>query len=120
MQPPKPLKKEQLEHPNDTTYKAWNGDERKRRSDRWNGAPSFEDKGFTSRGVTVTEGTRAPSNVRPAVGRPGLPQGPPPQLTRAVSPPTSSKPFQPALRPVEPFNLPELTARQKALLKKKK
>ena len=115
MQPPKPLKKEQLEHKTDCARRSkFNGDKRR----------NSEEQGFSQRrksqGLTVVEGTRAPSNVRPAVGRPGQPAGPPPQLTRAVSPPTSSKPFQPALRPVEPFNLPELTARQKALLKKKK
>ena len=78
MQPPKPLKKEQLEHKTDCARRSkWNGDKRKNQ----------EEQGFhqrrKSQGLTVTEGTRPPSGVKPAVGRPGQPAGPPPSLSRA-------------------------------------
>ena len=68
MQPPKPLKKEQLEHKTDCARRSkWNGDKRKNQ----------EEQGFhqrrKSQGLTVTEGTRPPSGVKPAVGRPGQP-----------------------------------------------
>lgn len=115
MQPPKPLKKGQLEHKTDCARRSkFNGDKRR----------NSEEQGFSQRrqsqGLTVVEGTRAPSNVRPAVGRPGQPAGPPPSLTRAVSPPTSSEPFQPALTHRNRFDIAELTERQKAMLRKKK
>ena len=61
MKKPGKLRKEQLEHPNDSTYVAWNGDVRKKRNkDRWNGAPDMEDTGFTSRGVTSSSGNHQP------------------------------------------------------------
>ena len=57
--PPKPTA-EGLRHPNSNEYVAWNGDIRKKRStDRWNGAPEFEDKGFTSR-VSSSSGNHLP------------------------------------------------------------
>ena len=61
--PPKPPKKsaKDLVHPKADTYVAFNGDVRKKRSTRWNGAPDHEDKGFASRraerGLTITDGT---------------------------------------------------------------
>ena len=59
-----PIKKaSDLQHPKGT-YKAWNGDERKSRSNRWTGSPEMDDKGFTSRGVTVTEGTKPQSRSK--------------------------------------------------------
>ena len=66
MKKPDQIRPEDLEHPKGL-QKAWNGDMRKPRSDRWNGASDYEDRGFTERrkGLSVTEGTRAPSNVKP-------------------------------------------------------
>ena len=58
--PPKPTA-ESLRHPSSNEYVAWNGDIRKKRStDRWNGSPEMEDKGFTSRGVTSSSGNHQP------------------------------------------------------------
>ena len=50
-----------LKHPSSNEYVAWNGDVRKKPSDRWNGASEMEDKGFTSRGVTSSSGNYQPS-----------------------------------------------------------
>ena len=51
-----------LKHPSSNEYVAWNGDVRKKRStDRWNGAPEMEDKGFTSRGVTSSSSNYQPT-----------------------------------------------------------
>ena len=63
MKRPEPKKPSDLQHPKGT-YKAWNGDERKARSNRWTGSPEMDDKGFTSRGVTVTEGTKPQSRSK--------------------------------------------------------
>ena len=59
-----PLKKAaDLEHPKTTTYKGPNGDIRKKRSTRWNGAPQMDDQGFASRradrGLTIVDGNDA-------------------------------------------------------------
>ena len=55
------LRKEQLNHPNSSTYVAFNGDVRKKGNpDRWNGAPDMEDTGFVSRGVTSSSGNHQP------------------------------------------------------------
>ena len=60
---PNKLKPEQLQHPKGEV-RAWNGDLRKPRSNRWNGSPDMEDTGWISRGnVSVTEGTTPPSNA---------------------------------------------------------
>ena len=63
MKRPEPKKPSDLQHPKGT-YKAWNGDSRKARSTRWTGSPEMDDKGFTSRGVTVTEGTKPQSRSK--------------------------------------------------------
>ena len=73
---PEPLKPEHLQHPKGKV-KAWNGEMRKPRSNRFNGEPDMEDRGFTTRGITVTHGSQPPSNVKPARGRPGMPAAPP-------------------------------------------
>ena len=119
MQKPEPLKPEALEHPSETTYKAWNGDERKKRSTRWNGASDMEDKGFTSRGVTTTEGTRKPSNVRPVTHGRNHPGAHAP-MTRTMQPTQDPQVFQPVLRPSQPVNKAPLTDRQKKMLRKPK
>lgn len=55
MKKPGKLRKEQLQHPKDSSYKAWNGDVRPMRNHkRWNGSSDMEDRGFMSRGVTST------------------------------------------------------------------
>ena len=114
---PQPLKPEQLQHPHETTYKAWNGDERKKGSNRWNGQPDMEDRGFASRGVTVTDGTRPQSNVRP-VNHKGHAAAHAP-LVRDLKPTQDPQVFKAVMRPAEPLNIPELTARQAKLLRKK-
>ncbi len=63
MIPPRKLTAADLKH-SKGDIKAWNGDKRKPRSDRFNGGPDMEDKGFMSRGVHTVEGTNAPSGVR--------------------------------------------------------
>ena len=61
MKKPGKLRKEQLEHPNDSTYVAWNGDVRQKRNPkRFNHAPDMEDTGFVSRGVTSSSGNHMP------------------------------------------------------------
>ena len=63
MKKPGKLRKEQLQHPNDSTYVAWNGDVRKKPSkDRWNGGSDFEDRGFHSRGVTSSSSNYTPTS----------------------------------------------------------
>lgn len=68
MKPKRPLTSDDLNHPNSSTYKAWNGDERKKRNtDRWSGAPDMEDTGWNTRGkVRTVEGTKSGSRVKPA------------------------------------------------------
>ena len=67
MQKPEPKKASDLKHPK-AQVRAWNGDLRPARSDRWNGATDMEDQGFDARrkarGLSVTEGTRPPSGVK--------------------------------------------------------
>ncbi len=50
MKSPKKLSSEDLQHPKGQ-QKGWNGDTRKPRTSRWNGAPDMDDTGFMSRGV---------------------------------------------------------------------
>ena len=98
-QKPKPRKPSDLQHPKGTR-KAWNGDKRKPRSTRWNGAPDYEDPGFATRGgCRVVEGTRPPSGLKHPVG--------PMPLARDL------EPMQPLVEPSsEPFDLGALTAKQ--------
>ena len=63
---PNKLTKEQLEHPNSTTYTAWNGDQRPKKSTRWNKSPDFEDReSFNTRVSSHSE--NAPVKVRSIV-----------------------------------------------------
>ena len=119
MQKPEPLKPEALQHPNETTYKAWNGDERKKRSTRWNGASDMDDKGFTSRGVRTVEGTRPPSNVRPVTNGKKHPGAHAP-MTRDLKPTQDPQVFEPVMRPRTPINRAPLTDRQKKMMRKPK
>ena len=105
-QKPKPRKPSDLQHPKGTR-KAWNGDKRKPRSTRWNGAPDYEDPGFATRGgCRVVEGTRPPSGLKHPVGAP--------PLARDMEP---LQPLFGASQPLteatnEPFDLGALTAKQ--------
>ena len=82
MQKPEPKKASDLKHPK-AQVRAWNGDLRPARSDRWNGASDMEDQGFDARrkarGLSVTEGTRQvnPKRVKPAAYLVRVPEKPP-------------------------------------------
>ena len=105
MKKPDQIRPEDLQHPKGL-QKAWNGDMRKPRSNRWNGASDYEDSGFTERrkGLSVTEGTRAPSNVKPKKA---------PPLSRALT----NK--GPNLYPLKPHQELMLTKRQRSKSKRK-
>ena len=107
MKLPKPPKASpsSLQHPKGST-RAWNGDERKPRSNRWTGAPDLEDRGFATRGVSVTHGTRPPSGLKHPVGAP--------PIARDLDP---MEPLFEASQPLtevnkELFNLDALTSKQ--------
>ena len=82
MKKPDPKKASDLNHPKGQV-RAWNGDLRPARSDRWNGASDMEDQGFDARrkarGLSVTEGTRKvdPKRVKPASYLVRVPEKPP-------------------------------------------
>lgn len=117
MKKPGKLRKDQLEHPKDSTYVAWNGDVRKKRNPkRWNGSPDMEDTGFTSRGVTSTT---APIKQRDSKETTGRSIQPPPKslivggLNNHRNPDNIPKEFSPlAPRPAGKPPCSELTLRQ--------
>lgn len=115
MKRPEPRKPADLIHPKGDV-KAWNGDTRKARSTRWNGAPDMEDTGFTSRGVTTTEGTRPPSNVRPVTNGKNHPGAAAP-MVRDLKPTKDFHTFEPVMRPAQRVNKAPLTDKQKRMLK---
>lgn len=99
MQLPEPRKPSDLQHPKGTV-KAWNGEERKPRSTRWNGEPDYEDPGFATRGgCRVVEGTRPPSGLKYPVASPGGPVEAPP-MSRDL------EPMQPLYDNLEPSSSP--------------
>lgn len=102
MQKPEPLKPSQLQHPKASTYKAWNGDERKKASTRWNGAPEMEDKGFASRGVHTVSRNLPQTNLKPM------------QSPRRAQPVPEGHVFDPMTRSSKPIPKP-LTERQKRM-----
>ena len=125
MQKPEPIKPSDLQHPKGEV-KAWNGDKRKPRSNRWTGSPDMDDKGFTSRGVTVTEGTKPQSRSK-------LVEGPHMGLDNKIHPGNIHRntvreykhpdynhaPYTSVHRPAppsEPFDPPALKAHQEAML----
>lgn len=74
MKKPKKLTSKDLQHPKGE-QKAWNGDTRKPRTSRWNGAPDMDDVGFMSRGVhSVTPPIASETPSRPL-------QSPPSSIT---------------------------------------
>ena len=123
--PPR-LNKEDLEHPNSSHYKSWNGDIRKNRTSRWNGS-SDQEPGFDTRrqksGMSVTHGTAKPSG-RP-VKAPICPSRPVGDTLHkgtvgAIQPIPKGHSFSPVPHTPQPanpsFDLEDLSRNQRAML----
>ena len=113
MKKPNKITPDDLQHPKGLV-KAFNGDMRKPRSKkRWNGAPDYEDGGFTSRSVHTVSPNQPPSNP----GKTPVVKAPP--LTRGMVPMAYSPYSQPKKKDEVVEHPAPLTDRQKKLLRKR-
>lgn len=92
----------------DDEYIAWNGEVRKKANpDSFNGDQEWEDQGFHSRGVSITEGTQRPSNLQPVKKRSTVSRG-------AIEPTPDGFTYSPWSRPSkEPQRPPEINYTRK-------